>query len=583
MKHRIALYLFLVATLCVGCGGRLSMRQLEQLEARVNDAPDSVLAVLTAADMPRWGEARALYALLTVEAQDKSYIDVADDSLIRVATRYYDRKGLPLRRLQAFYYHGRVYANAGLKHEAMTAYTRAKEFADNVDEPLPVGLLYAQMGVLYGNDYDYPHALECMEEALRNFGQAHKVRLQYITKRDMGQFYLNMLQFPQADSLFNEVLVWSEAYRDSYVISSILSPLLRLYDATANVRALDLLLVRYPIDVLPQNAATYGIIAHYYALKEDKSAAEDALAYAWSMSVTAEDTARLLQKSYQICKVLNAPYEALHSHEQLLAHQDSVVRITLQQPLIASQRDHYETRLKVEELRNRQQCYLMRGAAVIVLMVAVALGIYIRNCFRRKQEELNEYMELADELRHTLYHKEESIADNEAAMEHIRRELQLSHTQLEELRVQMHAHDDTMQTQIAELLGGQFQLLNRLSETYYELESSKEDTPIRNCIFEQVKGEIDSLRDGGGKYVELEAIVNRNLDNIMTRLRAELPHLKEQDFIYLTFFYARFSGKAISLFTRTKRDTIYKIKERLCKKIKTSDAPSRDFFLSNLS
>lgn len=96
-------------------------------------------------------------------------------------------------------------------------------------------------------------------------------------------------------------------------------------------------------------------------------------------------------------------------------------------------------------------------------------------------------MELADELRHTLYHKEESIADNEAAMEHIRRELQLSHTQLEELRVQMHAHDDTMQTQIAELLGGQFQLLNRLSETYYELESSKEDTPIRNRIFEQVK------------------------------------------------------------------------------------------------
>ena len=50
------------------------MRQLKELEARVNDAPDSVLAVLTAADMPRWGEARVLYALLTVEAQDKSYI-----------------------------------------------------------------------------------------------------------------------------------------------------------------------------------------------------------------------------------------------------------------------------------------------------------------------------------------------------------------------------------------------------------------------------------------------------------------------------------------------------------------------------
>ena len=126
MKFRTILYTFLIATLCMGCGNIPSMRQLKELEARVDDASDSVLAVLTAADMPRWGEARALYALLTVQAQDKSGHDVADDSLISVATRYYDRKGLPLRRLQAFYYHGRVYANAGLSHEAMTAYTRAR-------------------------------------------------------------------------------------------------------------------------------------------------------------------------------------------------------------------------------------------------------------------------------------------------------------------------------------------------------------------------------------------------------------------------------------------------------------------------
>ena len=77
MKLRTVIYTLLLATLCMGCGGSLSMRQLEQLEARMNDAPDSVLAVLTATDMPRWGEARALYALLTVQAQDKSYIDVA--------------------------------------------------------------------------------------------------------------------------------------------------------------------------------------------------------------------------------------------------------------------------------------------------------------------------------------------------------------------------------------------------------------------------------------------------------------------------------------------------------------------------
>ena len=141
------------------------MRELEHLEARMNDAPDSVLAVLTASDMPRWGERRALYALLTVQAQDKSYIDVADDSLISIATRYYDRRGPALHRLQAFYYHGRVCTNASLRHEAMAAYTRAKEFVDEVDAPYPVGLLYLHVGILYGNDYDYQRALDNLEKA----------------------------------------------------------------------------------------------------------------------------------------------------------------------------------------------------------------------------------------------------------------------------------------------------------------------------------------------------------------------------------------------------------------------------------
>ena len=571
MKFRTVIYTLLLAALCMGCGGRLSMHELEHLEARMNEVPDSVLAVLTATDMPRWGERRALYALLTVQAQDKNGLDVADDSLISVATRYYDRKGLPLRRLQAFYYHGRVYANAGLKHEAMTAYTRAKEFADKVDEPLPVGLLYAQIGVLYGNDYDYPQALEYIENALIHYEKSGKERLQYIAKRNIGQCYLNMLQFPQAEPLLKEVLEWGEAHNDSYIISSALDLLLCLYDATANAEALDSLIMRYPIDVLPQNAATYGIIAHYYALREDKAVAEDALDYAWNICIAAEDSIMLWQKSYQVYKALDSPYDALHSHEQLLAHQDSVIRITLQQPLIASQRDHYETRLKVEELRNQQQRYLMRGAAVIVLMVAVALGIYIRNCFRRKQEELNEYMELAEDLRHTLYNKEESIG-------RISEELQLSHAQLDDLRERVDAHEGSvahMQTQITELFGTYSRLLNNLSETYYENQGSK------SAIFKQLDKEIKRISEGN-MITELEAILNTNLDNIMARLRAELPHLKEKDYTFLTYLYARFSGKTIATFMRLERNHIYQIKYRLRDEIKASDAPSKDFFLDSM-
>ena len=580
MKHRIALYLLFVAALCMGCGNALTKRELMALEARINEVPDSVLAVLTTTDMPRWGEPRALYALLTVEAQDKSYIDVADDSLIRVATKYYDRHGAPLRRLQAFYYHGRVYANAGLRHEAMAAFTRAQDFVDEVDAPYPVGLLYAQLGVLYGNDYDHSSGLAYMKEALKYYELAGKKHLQNFAKLDLGRFYLNMGDTKHAEVLFEDVLVWAEVNNEPVTMYGAINKLLRLYDIIDNLIALETLLKKYPIEKVLQNVSTYGIVAHYYARKGEEDLARETLSRAWDISTTAQDTAMLWHKSYQVNKALGYVDAALSDYEHLFAMQDSTVRITLQQPLMASQLDHYQSRLQVEELRNLNFRYLSGIFVLILFIVATMLYVYIRNRLRHKQEELNGYIELADELRHTLYHKEESIVSNEVAMEHIRQELQLSHAQLEELRTQLHTNGDAMQAQIAELFGGQFQLLNRLSETYYQWENREQDT-VKDKIFAQVKTEIEGLRKGD-TLAELESIVNKHLDNVMARLRAEIPYLKETDYTYLIYFYARFSGKAISLFTGTKRDTIYKIKERLCYKIKSSDAPSKDFFLSQL-
>lgn len=546
MKCRVLLHLFLVAALCVGCGDAPSMRQLQGLEARVNDVPDSVLAVLTAADMPRWGEARAFYALLTVEAQDKSYIDVADDSLIRVATRYYDHRGPALHRLQAFYYHGRVYANAGLRHEAMTAYTRAKDFVDEVDDPYPVGLLYAQMGVLYGYDYNYLGAIDCMNKASIYYELAGKTRLLKFTKLDIGQFYLNMEDAKQAESMFDEVLMWGKVNDDMTIIYSALNLLLRLYDATGNTEAIDLLLKDYPIDKVLQTTSSYSILAHYYALNGDIASTNTALSRAWAVAAEAADTAMLWHISYQINKDLGNADAALYNHEQLLVHQDSMVRITLQQPLMVSQLNHYQSRLQVEELRNLNYRYLMSIAALILLIVAAILYIYVRNRFRHKQEELNKYMELSEGLL-------QRISEHDSAA------------------VQM-------QGQIAELFGGQFQLLNKLSETYYEHSASK---AMKEQIFAKVKDEIERLQSGK-ELPKIEDIVNKHLDNVMARLRSELPHLKDKDYAFLTYLYARFSGKAISVFLGESRSNVYKIKQRLREHISLSDAPSKDFFLSKL-
>ena len=565
MKLRTVIYTLLLATLCMGCGGRLSMHELEHLEARINDAPDSVLRVLIAADMPRWGERRALYALLTVQAQDKSYIDVADDSLISVATRYYEHKGEPLRRLQAYYYHGRVYANAGLRHEAMAAYTRAQDFVPEVDAPYPEGLLYAQMGVLYGYDYDYKQALDYTEKSLECYEAAGKERLQIIAKRNIGQFYLNMEDAKQAELMLNEVLMWGKANDDMTIIYSALNLLLHLYDATGDTEALDLLLKDYSNENIFQSPSGYGILAHYYARKGDKIAAKESLNRAWEVSVTAADTAMLWHKSYQVNKALSSPYEALQDHEQLLEHQDSVVRITLQQPLIASQRDHYKTRLKVEELRNEQQRYLMMGAAVVALMVAVVLGIYVRRFLRSKNLQLMEQVELADELRLTVYNKEQDIDKMSG-----------------ELQAQRLTYDTKLQAmnqQISQLFRARYELLDELSKTYYEGTASKNE---KDKVYEKVMREIRRL-SVDEEFAQLEDIINEYCDNVMAHIRAEFPKVFSKiDYHLLCCFYIGFSGKTISVFTGIEANQIPVYKQRLRSKISKSDAPNKQLMLDKM-
>ena len=566
MKHRVLLYLLLVAALCVGCGDAPSMRQLQELEARVNDAPDSVLAVLTAADMPHWGEARALYALLTVQAQDKSYIDVADDSPISVATRYYDRRGPALHRLQAFYYHGRVYANAGLRHEAMTAYTRAKDFVDEVDAPYSVGILYAQLGILYGNDYDYQQGITCMEKSLNYYELAGKERLQYITKRDIGQFYLNMENVAQAEPILKEVLAWSEAHNDSYLIHTTLTPLFRLYDEIeGDSTFLDNLLCRYPIMKDLQSVTIYSIIAHHYARKGNKVVAELALDSAWNISATAQDTSKLLYKSYQVNKALGRTDVALSHHERLFELQDSMVRTTLQQPLVASQRDHYESRLKIEELRNQQQRYLMRGGAAIILMVAVALGIYVRRFLRNKNRQLMEQIELADELRLTIYNKEQDIDKMSGELE----------AQRLTYDTKLHAQDQ----QISQLFRARYQLLDELSKTYYEGTANKSE---KDKVYKKVLREIERL-SVDEEFAQLEGIINEYCDNVMACIRAELPKLfSKMDYHLLCCFYIGFSGKTISVFTGIEANQIPVYKQRLRSKISKSDALNKQLMLDKM-
>ena len=127
IPRRIALYLLVVATLCMGCGGRVHMRQLQELEAQLDSVPHLVRQGLDSIPFVTLrGEARALYAILRTQADYKCYVPLTTDTLIRYATDYYNTNRKNYRAAMAWYSLGCVYTELGDDANAIYAYLRAK-------------------------------------------------------------------------------------------------------------------------------------------------------------------------------------------------------------------------------------------------------------------------------------------------------------------------------------------------------------------------------------------------------------------------------------------------------------------------
>ena len=399
MKHRIVPYLFLVATLCMGCGGRISMRQLEQLEARVNDVPDSVLRVLTATDMPRWGEARALYALLTVQAQDKSFIDVADDSLICVATDYYATSSDARHRMLAFYYLSRVQYNMQAYAQSIISASRAEEEAITVSDDYYLGLIYRSMSENYNKTYNATEELRYIRMARDCFERAGYALHEQYARFNIAKAYMANSMYVESVQMCKALLNDSLAMQDTNLLSTVLS----LYGKAATLvddfsTAKEALLRLYEIPQYRWETSDYCYLARIYNNEQLADSASFYLDKAKRLIRTDVDSVFIYRALYEMAQAKEDSETALSNYQKIITLNDSATKAVLQQSVATTHRDYYKTRLEVEELRSQQQRYLIIVAAVVVLLVAVVLGIYVRSRFRHKQEELNEYMELYTQM-----------------------------------------------------------------------------------------------------------------------------------------------------------------------------------------
>ena len=472
----------------VGCNNNVK-EIIFKAEEMMQNNPDSSLAILQTLDSRKINhrEYQARYALLYSQALDKNYIDVTNDSLINVAVSYYSTRNNPKYTFLSYYYNGRVLSNANKFHDAILSYTKAEELVEQIEDYRSVGLLYGHLSGIYKRVYDLSKSLDASKKAYDSFSKAGDSLLKHYTMIDIGHLYLDMKKFDLAEKYLLEAMTWIYDNKPKKCASCV-KLLIDLYEETGNDDALNDLLRSKYFEICDEDILEFDMaLAYVYAKKGDINKSQRYLSSAWEKTKKFDDTLQMYFKEYQIQKCLHNYKESLSKYETLILLSDVPLRKTLQQPIISVQKDYYKAQSDYKSLKLRYNKHVWICMILLFITVLVVLYLYFKYRILLKDNEINGYINLS-------------------------RDLQISSAKIEE----------GMRIQINDLFAKQYELLDRLSCTYYETKGVKID---KEAIYKEVKKEIDLLTSDNKCISQLENIINKYKDNVRRRLRDEVNNL----------------------------------------------------------
>lgn len=158
----------LLALSLTGCQDRKGTAPiLKEAEALMYTRPDSALQILEAISQPEQltGQEQADYALLLTQARSRNRITATSDSLISIATDYYQNNSDNAQKAKAFLYLGDVYMDMQNYVEAMKALKQAEEVLDDA-EARTRSLVYSNLGYLNRKIANYELAWGYYQKAL---------------------------------------------------------------------------------------------------------------------------------------------------------------------------------------------------------------------------------------------------------------------------------------------------------------------------------------------------------------------------------------------------------------------------------
>ena len=468
-------------------------RILVSAYSMVDSLPDSTLALLRKVDCDNLSaKDMAEYSLLFTMAQDKSGLDVDNDSLIRIAYDWFQQHQDDSLYAKCLYYMGKYYMLNDSTEQAISLLTESSQKSNKIGDSKTESMALEKLSKVY-QVVEPEKSLVFSKKALETYA-----RYQYATLKN--RIYLNLN--------YSEALLACEITRKSVDVAlSILPKTLVLKDSVVLA------------DVYQDLANSYLYLGYkdsclFYAKKTyefqpiKNMSCRLMLADAYQEADSVRQCLALLESlkptlstekyvCYQICSQASIK---MQDYEKSKMYMDSAYSCieNMYAEAVKGKADYYSSVLKKEkqksELKGRaeMQSYLLLLVIILALLVIVFLLYVYKNSRNKAQKEI-------------IFEKRQA-----------------------EMKVR-HEHELAM-------------IEKNLSEQYHQKELSRKEVQLsimRSYLMKLVTAveKLNSIKTGNGKHVvltekdwkEIAAFLDSTENMFVTRLKTRFPNLSEGD------------------------------------------------------
>ena len=496
---------------------------------------------------------RAYHALDTVTRLYEAGNDSIDAELLAPALAYFPEKGDASTKAKLWYQWGYISLTHGDYDKAIVSFEKGLEQARIIGDYHLEGLICRAMADTYNRTFNTREDTVYLRRAWLAFGAENDTLYQAETALRLAAAFMNEWEWEKAGALLEQVV--PVAYRHRALYGPCMS-VLASYSLNSPEEDVSKAVHCF------EEAAAYGfplsdekLCDWGYALYLDGRKAE--ALYLWDSldRMHPEGFPELLYRRYGIYRQEGEIRKALPLLEKSAIMQDRILQGQTSEAVSRSQRDYLEAVAEGERLRAARELDRKRAAIAVgsLLIVLLSMATFIlRQKARERLVTVRRALEESERMTKKL---------TEAEHRHLNKIHSLSYT----VKSREQELNDIRSEYLFMLREG-YQRLGRLFE---EKRFAESQTQTETVLFKRVS-EILKEIDGDQKGIlRLQDYIEEHLDHPISRLRKDIPSLKEKDILLFCYLVIGYDAPLISVLMGTEKEsTVYCWKNRLLDRIK---------------